>query len=87
MNQEHVRSTAEILDNLLKRYASTDKEAAILQSTIQEVLSQALNRQVQVPLAFRDVPGDRFILESHLMQTHRDLTDAFMLFKLAVTDN
>ena len=73
-----------MLDNLLKRYAAADKEAAILQSTIHYLLIHSFTdtyRTLRFAMCRRPI-----IPKSHLMQTHCNLTDAFMLFKLGITD-
>lgn len=85
MNLELLREKALKLDELLKKYAPVDKEAALLQSTIDPWVQSVLAGRVKSPVPAAKIPGDRFIMESSLMEKHIDLVNAFGEFAIELS--
>lgn len=76
--------TAGDLDRLLQHYAKSDAEVGGLLRALEELLHDAQNGNVAVPVEWRDIPGDRAFSEGGLRK-YSDLESAYASFKIEAT--
>ena len=84
MNQALIGRTAGELDQLLRRYASSDAAARALLSAIETLLDDARAGHVVAPMEWGDVPGDHAFFEGGLGR-FPDLESAYASFKIEIT--
>jgi hypothetical protein len=84
LNQQLIREKAQLLSELLKKYAAKDENAAVLERALQTCLGDALTGRILQPLSRRDVPGARMFDETTL-GGYSDLANAYADFQFVVT--
>ncbi|MEA1675226.1 hypothetical protein [Nitrospirillum sp. BR 11163] len=82
MNQALIQQYAVSLEDLLRRYASADAEAARLLSALAPYLDDAKAGRILTPL--EHIPGDYYFDEGTLRK-YRDLEHAYSKFQIEVT--
>ena len=84
MDQAALKETAVVLQNMLKKYSASDKEAALFASGIESTLQKALSGEITSPIRRGSIPGVRFFEESSLRE-YKDLEDAVAKFNIQLT--
>jgi hypothetical protein len=84
MDRAQIKKTAEDLATFLAKYATTDQDAALLQSSLSKLINVARNGKINVPLELGAVPGVYFFTERELRK-YDALDRAYAEFKIAVT--
>jgi hypothetical protein len=84
MDKAQIKKTAEDLATFLAKYATTDQDAALLQSSLSKLINEARNGKIDVPLEWGAVSGDYFFTERELRK-HDALERAYAEFRIAVT--
>jgi hypothetical protein len=84
MNIELLKESTEVLEQILLKYSTTDKEAAALLFSLDKLLNDVKQEKVTTPLEWRDIPGTYFFTEGGLRQ-YSDLEKSFSEFKIQIT--
>lgn len=84
MNDAKLRDAAQELQTELAKYAPEYSGVAALQQSLSPFITKALSGQIQPPLEWRDIPGDRTFEETEL-RTLSGLQNAYANFKFAAT--
>ena len=74
-----LKNTAIALENLLRRYGTTDPDARYLLLNLQPLISAAEQGQITTPVEARNIPGHR-IMDEYNLRHYQDLSDAYSNF-------
>lgn len=85
MNQEKIKQSALVLQDLLSKYAAVNPEASALKRSLDRYLDAAVTGQITTALQWGDLPGAYLFMEGSL-GNYRDLEHAFAVFRTEVTD-
>jgi hypothetical protein len=84
MDQRLLKKSAENLEKVISKYASTDAEVDGLYKSLSTLIADARAGEIILPVQWEDVPGAYGFLEGGLRQ-YRDLEAAYASFKIEVT--
>ena len=76
MDQDRLKQTAAVLQAELQKYAAIDGGVAALEKALAGYITQALSGQLQQPVAWQEIPGDRTFAETDLLK-YSDLETAY----------
>ncbi|MEA1649432.1 hypothetical protein UAJ10_10420 [Nitrospirillum sp. BR 11164] len=84
MDQEHLKQSALILEEVSRRYAAIDPEAKKFASAIEAVIDDAKAGRIQEPTDGHPGLHRAYFFEG-MLQQYRDLESAFARFEIEVT--
>lgn len=84
MDAIKIKSTAQLLKEVLTKYSKTDSDAKDLLEALTPLMDAAANGDITTPLDRASIPGSYFFNERNL-RSYPDLEIAYVDFKIELT--